>query len=218
MQGRMKTTKTLKLTTMVSILIWLTGCSEAMIPAQNHLKANRDSQSIAVPNPIADIGSQPVRFEVCGNLPDWERPDLRTQEIELANNPRYNNGLDEEPLKSLFDKFWTKSIITFTSYGLSARIEPIYLSGIWTAINAMEACYEGDRPNAINVGHLAEMWLIKYQVISMDWTGDHYAVTVEPTSRGLQFIQFERFEENDFLPLLVTKEDGMEVMTIPGDW
>jgi hypothetical protein len=167
---------------------------------------------------LAEMPPQSVEFEVCSHLPEWQRPDLEGQLAELANNPRYGEALNEEPLKELFDKFWQESVITFTTYGLSARTEPIYLSGVWTAIAEMDACYQGDRPEAINQGQLAEMWLIGHQVTDMVWTGTEYQVMVESSSQGLQFVQFERFESADTLPVVVIEANGEEITVASGDW
>lgn len=167
---------------------------------------------------IADSPPRTVPYEVCGAIPDWERLSLEEQTAALQENPRYGEELATEPLQGLFEKFWNESLITFTTYGLSARTEPVYLSGVWTGIEAMSACYEGDRPAAINAGDLAEMWLIGYQVVDFVWTGETYQVTVEPTPAGLRFIQFERAEGDATLPLVVLETDGNELTVASGDW
>jgi hypothetical protein len=167
---------------------------------------------------LAEIPPQAVEFEVCSSLPDWQRPELAGQLAELNNNPRYGEALQEAPLQELFDKFWHESVITFTTYGLSARTEPIYLSGVWTAIAAMDACYEGERPEAINQGQLAEMWLFGHQITDMVWTGTEYQVTVESSAQGLQFVQFERFESAETLPLVVIEANGDKLTVASGDW
>ncbi|HEY9888068.1 MAG TPA: hypothetical protein V6D02_06680 [Candidatus Obscuribacterales bacterium] len=175
-------------------------------------------QANAPETAIADFTPRTVAFEVCGEIPDWQRPTLADQTRTLTQNPRYGSALEEEPLKSLFDKFWQESIITFTTYGLSARTEPIELSGIGTGIDAMEACYGGDRPEAINQGTLGEVWLMGHRMVAMTWTGTEYLVTVENTDAGLQFVQFERFEAATSLPLIVVASDGREVAVASGDW
>lgn len=183
--------------------------SDAVIPVR---------QTEATTTAIADYPPTSVSYDLCGELPDWERPSLAEQTAALMDNPRYGTELETDPLKELFEKFWHESLITFTTYGLSARTEPVYLSGVWTGIEAMSACYEGDRPTAINTGDLAEMWLIGYQVVDFVWTGDRYQVTVEPTTTGLRFIQFERVESSEDLPIVVLEAGGEELTVAAGDW
>lgn len=159
-----------------------------------------------------------MAYDVCGELPDWERLSLEEQTAALMDNPRYGEAIAIDPLKSLFEKFWHESLITFTTYGLSARTEPINLSGVWTGVEAMSACYEGDRPANINAGTLGEMWLIGYQIVDFSWTGEAYRVTVEPTETGLRFVQFERLDRGASLPMLVQEAGGDELTVASGDW
>ena len=206
---------------MVSAIIGLSGCPQGRQPAlsnQAPTSAIPVAQTAIAPAPKVDLEPQTVNFQVCSNLPDWERPDLETQTEALTSNPRYSEGLDVEPLQSLAAKFWNESIITFTTYGLSARTEPVYLSGVWTAIDAMDPCYEGDRPEAINQGQLGEIWLIGHRIVTIEWSVDHYQVVVEPTQKGLQAIQFARLETNEMLPIIVVEADGTEITVASGDW
>jgi len=175
-------------------------------------------QIAATDTAIADYPPVAVSYEVCGEIADWERLSLAEQTTALMENPRYGADLETAPLQELFDQFWNESLITFTTYGLSARTEPIDLSGVWTGIEAMGACYEGDRPTAINAGELAEMWLIGYQVVDFVWTGDRYQITVEPTTTGLRFIQFERLETEAALPIVVLETSGAALTVASGDW
>lgn len=199
----------------------LSGC-----PQSASLGDAQPSAEMAIPvrqtksldTAIADYPPTSVSYEVCGELPNWERLSLAEQTAALRENPRYGADLATAPLKGLFEKFWHESLITFTTYGLSARTEPVYLSGVWTGIEAMSACYEGDRPAAINAGELAEMWLIGYRLVDIVWTGERYEVTVEPTSTGLRFIQFERVEAQEALPVAVIHPNGEELAVASGDW
>lgn len=175
-------------------------------------------QSIALDDGMAETSAQDIRYEVCGEIADWQRPSFSEQMAELAANPRYGHALDEDPLKGLSDKFWNETLVMFTTYGLSARTEPIYLSGVWTGIDAMNACYEGDRAEAINRGAFAEMWLLGHQIVDITWTGTEYQVIVSSSSEGLQFVQFERVEVAESLPIVVIDKGGTEHSVIFGDW
>lgn len=200
--------------------IGLVSCSRSLELSQE--KSAVEAIAVAQRQPtetaISDYPPQAVAFEVCGELPDWQRATLEEQTAALQANPRYGETIATDPLKELFDKFWSQSIITFTTYGLSARTEPLYLSGVWTGIDAMADCHTGDRPNAINQGELAEMWLIGYEVTEIEWTGETYLVTVDATASGLQFVQFERADNQDSLPIVVVEPSGDEVSIASGDW
>lgn len=207
---------------LVMSTLGLAGCPSSLSLVDSVPSAHEAiplAQPTSTETAIANSPPQTVTHEICGAMPDWERLSLNEQTAALMENPRYGENLETEPFKSLFEKFWNESLITFTTYGLSARTEPVYLSGVWTGIEAMSACYEGDRPAAMNAGTLAEMWLIGYQVVDFVWTGESYQVTVEPTTAGLRFIQFERLENADTLPLVVLESGGGDTLTVAaGDW
>ena len=214
------TRRTVRLSVMGLAAFSLSGCpgvQPSSLSSQGSSVIPVSQAAVTSPS-VVDAEPKAVSFEVCSHLPDWERPDWDTQMATLESNPRYRGALNEEPLKSLSEKFWTESVITFTTYGLSARTEPIFFSGIWTAIDAMDTCYQGDRPDAINQGQLAEMWLIGHRIVSIEWSGDHYQITVEPTPQGLQSVQFERLENQETLPILIVETDGTEVAFASGDW
>lgn len=199
-------------------VVGLSGCPASVVAQAPDAEMIPVVQSNSTDTAIADFPPQAVVFEVCGDLPDWERLSLTDQTAELLNNPRYGAAIHEEPLKTLFDKFWNESVITFTTYGLSARTEPVYLSGVWTGIEQMDACYGGDRPEAINTGELAEVWLIGHRVVDIEWTGNEYELTVDSVPSGLQFVQFARLESELTLPIVVIEADGDHLTAASGDW
>ena len=82
----------------------------------------------------------------------------------------------------------------------------------------MEPCYAGDRPMAINQGDWAEVWLIGHRVNDIEWVNGQYRLTVDPTSQGLQVVQFERLETQGALALVATTPEGTTVPSISGDW
>ncbi|MGF1459188.1 MAG: hypothetical protein ACFBSG_09195 [Leptolyngbyaceae cyanobacterium] len=199
----------------------MAGCPEtvtsALGPAPDQ-KVIPVAQQPSTETAASSFPARVVAFEVCGEIAGWERPTLEAQTAALTQNPRYGEALETDPLKGLFEKFWHLPIITFTTYGLSARTEPIDLSGVWTGIEAMSACYEGDRPAAINNGELAEMWLMGYQIKDFVWTGKNYQVTVDAMPAGLQFVQFERLDGESILSVKVIESSGTNLSVASGDW
>ncbi len=213
----------------LAVLLCLVGCAKTGIEMSRSSAGKLDQATVL---PVSQVEAttatttaanrsnnypRSLPFDVCGEQPNWQRPDPQTYYATLQAHPRYADGLTEEPLKSLYEKFWQASIFSFTTYGLSARMEPILLSGIGDTIDQMEGCYAGDRPNAINRGTLAELWLLGYQIRDILWTGQTYQVTVKQTTEGLQFVQFERQETNASLPIVVVREDGQEITVASGD-
>jgi hypothetical protein len=181
--------------------------------------------------PLTDAGSLPLaqpqlsqaptthpRFDLCVDLPDWQRPNDQAQEKHLQSIPRYRDALQEEPLLSLAKAWWSHEIFTFTTYGLSARTDPHYLSGIWSALDVIWDCYDGDQPRLINQGDMAELWLLHHRLVDIQWLGEEYVVTVEPATSGLQLVHFERHDTYAELPVSVVTTDGEPIAAMSGDW
>jgi hypothetical protein len=170
-------------------------------------------------NQKQENGAEPsVSTTLCVNLPEWQRPSEQTQRKRLSEMGRYDGFLQDETLISLAKDWWTHEVFSFTTYGLSARTDPHYLSGIWTALDEIWDCYEGEQPQHINSGELAELWLIHHRLVAITWHNNQYVVTVEPDGRGLQLVQFSRQENYDALPVVVMTSAGEEIAVMSGDW
>ena len=159
-----------------------------------------------------------VSFDVCANVEGWQRPSEATQDKRLSSNARYGESLANGSLKDMSAQFWDHQVISFTTYGLSARIEPEDLSGVWTATDEMANCYQPETVMAINQGDRAETWLLNQRISNLQWEGDRYIMTVEPARTGLQVIQFNRLDEMASLPLEVVTTSGSPVDVMSGDW
>ncbi len=175
-------------------------------------------QTAARDRPTDPLTPQAVPHEVCAGDPTWVRPPWEEHQAALRRNPRYGVAIDREPLRSLGMGFWQESVIAFTTYGLSARMEPTNLTGLWTVMDTMADCHGDDRAEAINRGDLGEIWLIGHQVVDLTWVGGQYVLTVIPTAQGVQFVQFQRQEQGQTLPLVVVTPDGQALSAISGDW
>jgi len=174
---------------------------------------------------LADLDGAPERpqlqrpeITVCVDLPDWQRPSEQTQRKRLEQMPRYNGLLEDETLVSLAKDWWTHEAFSFTTYGLSARTDPHYLSGIWTALDQIWDCYGGEQPQQINAGELAELWLINHRLVELQWQDNQYVIIVEPSSSGLQLLQFARQDNAAALPVTMLTAAGQEVAVMVGDW
>ncbi|MFH7244584.1 MAG: hypothetical protein ACHWZW_17245 [Spirulina sp.] len=167
-------------------------------------------------NPQFSENALPV--EVCLDLPDWQRPSTQTQQKHLQTIPQYGAALQSEPLLSVAKDWWSHEIFSFTTYGLSARTDPLYLSGLWTVVDQTWACYEGNQPEAINQGYLAEVWLMHHRLVGVQWQQNHYVITVEPAESGLQLVQFPRQEQGPSLPITLMTLAGDTLAVMSGDW
>jgi len=159
-----------------------------------------------------------VEFEVCAAVDDWQRPSDADQDKQLGSDGRYDAVLEDDELKRASDRFWNYQAISFTTYGLSARMEPTNLSGVWTAADDLWDCYEPETTVAINDGDLAETWLLNHQITSLQWESDRYVMTVEPTATGMQVVQFNRTDNQLALPLEIVTASGSVVEVTSGDW
>lgn len=187
--------------------------TQAVSPAEQ-------SQSAVKPLNLKQQGEaeSSVSINLCVSLPDWQRPSEQTQRKRLAEMGRYDGFLQDETLVSLAKDWWTHEVFSFTTYGLSARTDPHYLSGIWTALDEIWDCYGGEQPQQINSGELAELWLIHHRLVDITWQDNQYVVTVEPDGHGLQLVQFSRSEDYDALPVVVITPAGEEIAVMSGDW
>lgn len=178
------------------------------------------SSSSVVPDPsLANhTGATEIPVDLCVNLPDWQRPPSHVQTKQLEAMPRYGAALAEEPLAEVVKAWWSHQVFSFTTYGLSARTDPLYLSGIWTAMDDTWNCYNGEQPERINNGDLAEVWLIHHQLLGLQWQDNQYVMLVEPTPSGLQLLQFPRREQNQSLPLTLVTAAGEVLAVMAGDW
>ncbi|MGG6238064.1 hypothetical protein ACQ4N7_05445 [Nodosilinea sp. AN01ver1] len=159
-----------------------------------------------------------IAADICVNLPDWQRPSDLAQMKQLEAMPTYGAAIQSDPLAEMVKTWWNHEIFSFTTYGLSARTDPLYLSGVWTAIDNTWDCYSGNQPEQINQGELAEIWLLHHRLVGLVWQNDQYLATVEPTDTGLQLVQFPRRESGQGLPLNIVTTTGQALAVMSGDW
>ncbi len=170
--------------------------------------------AVAAPNPeeVAD-------FLVCSEAADWQRPSQEQQEKQLADDERYGGLLQDKSFQQLANQFWQHDVLSFTTYGLSARMEPVNLSGLWSVADDVWAqCYDHNQGAAINAGTLAEAWLMHHRIVDLQWQDDRYVMVVEPSQQGMQVVQFARHESEAELPLTVVNPQGVIVSHYDADW
>lgn len=158
-----------------------------------------------------------VEFETCAAIDSWQRPSAEEQFKHLEKDTRYG-AVSGDLSKATASPFWNQPVVSFTTYGLSARMEPVNLTGLWTVEDEMQNCYTTETTMAINEGDRAETWLLNHQIQSLVKEGDRYLMTVEPAATGMQIIQFERTDELASLPLDVINTNGETVAITTGDW
>ena len=169
----------------------------------------------------AEMQSAPggsISADICLSLPDWQRPSELAQAKQLETMPRYGVAFQADPLADMAKTWWSHDFFSFTTYGLSARTDPLYFSGVWTAIDHIWDCYGGEQPEQINRGDLAELWLLHHRLVGLEWQDDQYVATVEPANTGLQVVQFSRQESAQALPLSIVTTTGQALAVMSGDW
>ncbi|EKV01906.1 hypothetical protein Lepto7375DRAFT_4101 [Leptolyngbya sp. PCC 7375] len=160
-----------------------------------------------------------AEFSVCSEATDWQRPSLDQQQKQLATDERYSDLLQDKEFQQFANQFWQHNVLSFTTYGLSARMEPVNLSGLWSVADEVWAnCYSHDEGSAINGGTLAEAWLMHHHVVDLQWQDDRYIMTVEPDNQGMQVVQFARRESEADLPLTIVTTQGEVIEHHDADW
>ncbi|MBT9315005.1 hypothetical protein [Leptothoe spongobia] len=158
-------------------------------------------------------------FSVCSEASDWRRPSQDQQQKQLSTDERYSTLLQDKDFQQLANQFWQHDILSFTTYGLSARMEPVNLSGLWSvADDVWTNCYSRDESIAINEGRIAEAWVMNHRVMDVSWAEDHYVMVLEPAQQGMQVVQFTRHETEAELPLTVITTQGTMVEHHVADW
>ena len=160
-----------------------------------------------------------IAFSVCSEASDWQRPSLEQQTKQLATDERYSALLRDKEFQQLADQFWQHDILSFTTYGLSARMEPVNLSGLWSVSEEVWSnCYSQDEGSAINAGSLAEAWVMNHRVVDVQWENERYVMVVDPNHQGMQVVQFERREAAAALPLEIITTQGIALEHYPANW
>ncbi|MEM8505477.1 MAG: hypothetical protein AAF716_20280 [Cyanobacteria bacterium P01_D01_bin.1] len=229
----MKTKKTCRMKQLglaIAATFITVGCTDS--PMANKVASKLLANNLAQVNAAeltADTSSEAlsaettdVEFEICAAVDSWQRPSDAEQAKQLGEDSRYATALDsddsENSLKMASSQFWDHQVISFTTYGLSARMEPVNLSGLWTVEDQLLGCYEPEATMAINEGDRAEAWLLNQQITSLEWDGTSYVMTVEPSSTGMQVVQFNRMDSSASLPLTVVTDSGLAIEVASGDW
>ena len=182
----------------------------------------RIPQGIANASPrktILTSSGKAIVFEVCSTSPAWVRPAIEAQTQQIQSTGRYPDAKTDREIQKIIKQFWTRNVILFANYGISARVDPIYLSGLWTIPNTIDRisnkCYDSKQRIAdLNSGKTAEVWLLLHKVRSVRWLDNRYVMVVQPARQGVQFIQFVRVEQQPTPSLQVISEDGRELEVI----
>ena len=159
-----------------------------------------------------------VSFEVCASVDSWQRPSDAEQAKQLGDDVRYGESLNDGALKRASSQFWDHQAVSFTTYGLSARMEPVNLSGLWTVADELWNRNAPVTTEAINEGDRAETWLLNQRITDLQWNGERYVMTVEPAATGMQVVQFSRVEADSTLPLEIVTREGSAIAVVSGDW
>jgi hypothetical protein len=144
--------------------------------------------------------AQPVPFEVCTESTTWVRPSPEVQ-AKVWNDPRYK-GFSHE----LYP--WNHNFLVIDD-PLSATVTDFVsnMSGLWTAKEEwLKKCYLGQRRNGYE---WIEVWSLLHRVTAITRSANTYTVTVQPVTKGFQWIYIRRM--NPSVVLRFVTADGKEV-------
>lgn len=168
------------------------------------------------PESHPNLTPRKIPFKVCNEFKTWVRPSETEQITKLQSLGRFNDLTTDRKLRSDLQRYWTDNVFLLTAYGLSALQEPIFLSGLWTvALEGLDKCHQQrETIEKINSGQLAEVWLLQGKVSKIKWQGNRYVMLVEPSQKGVQFIQFPRVENQASFTLEIVNKDSQKLTTL----
>lgn len=168
--------------------------------------------SANISSPIPALKADAISYKVCGELKQWQRPTTTEQQAKLQSSPRYHS-INPVTLQSQLEILRNQQIFLVTNYGLSALMDRLYLTGLWSVPESVyQSCYQASQIQKLNQSNIAEIWLINHKVKKITWRNNTYLVTVEPTQKGVQFIQLERQEQGTKLPIQIVDDQGKPLM------
>ncbi|MDF5706635.1 MAG: hypothetical protein PUP90_02865 [Nostoc sp. S4] len=150
-----------------------------------------------------------VSFDKCAESKTWKRPSDAEQRRYLQEFKRY----DRETIEQLGGDYWKRNVFVFTDYpGGSGTYDINNLSGLWSLpkLKFLSTKCKTYSKNLMSK-KMAGIWLFSYQIKNIKWVNNHYVVLVKSTGAGIQFIQVQRQEHSNSLPLKVITEDGIEL-------
>jgi hypothetical protein len=152
-----------------------------------------------------------VEFSVCGESRNWVRPSLAEQLKKLHSDSRYRDFTRQEIQDDLL---WQNQIFLLKNYGLSLFIDFVYLSGIWAIPpETYSKCTEIDEEVLkINSGELVYVILLHNKVKKIELQNGQYLMIVEPTKKGIEFVQFSRLKGKPTIPIKVVQLNGEELI------
>ncbi len=153
-----------------------------------------------------------VPFQVCEQSEAWTRPSEEVQ-AKIWNYPTYKN--DYGSLKS---EAWTRLFFRRTLGGTGYHLRN--LTGIWTATDVRQLCDNRERLRQLGRLEKLEVWVLLHKVKAIECEEAVCRVTVEPTGKGFQMVQFPmppamRWTRLTHVFVFVTPE-GQEVGRIEG--
>src|SRR5262245_40726079 len=123
-------------------------------------------------------------FHVCFEDRSWRRPSA-AEHISLLNAQRRYRKMTPARLRQV--PYWTRDVLVFTSYGLSARHDQLNLSGLWSLEDPKDAfftrCYDHGGAQRLGEERVAEAWLIGYRARELRWRAKRYVLVVERVQR-----------------------------------
>ena len=150
--------------------------------------------------------AETVAFQVCEQSPSWTRP-LEDVQTMAWNFPRYGWSRAEGKASYEWNHF------SFLYYGsASLAFDVRNLAGLWTASDVERPCENSEHQEQILSGQQVGLWILLHQAKLMERQGAVYTVTVQPTDKGFQRVDFPRPPgPAKNLTLIFQDPDGKEI-------
>ena|SRR5579862_8789970 len=141
-----------------------------------------------------------ILFNICAESTTWTRPTPEVQ-AKIWNMARYR-GFNH-------DAYGTEDFIVVDDpLSASGAYDRMNLSGLWTEAPFHDKC-DTDPNNRHNGDEWIEVWVLLHRVTQVTQENNTYTVTVEPTGKGFQFVDFRRM--NPSVVLQFVAPDGREL-------
>jgi len=166
----------------------------------------------------------PVPFDVCSRNDNWERPSDEEQRQHLLSLGRYDDLDPEAPLSGRYRENLERIVWRGTGSG-SGTFDTVQMSGLWTIADQGTpilgggdstpgpGCQEGP---PVSEGERCELWVLGYDVVSLELTGDEVYVAVRAIPLGFRIVQFDNPEPGVVPAIHLVDPGGRELAFVAG--
>jgi hypothetical protein len=149
--------------------------------------------------------SSEVKYQLCGDFPQWKRPTKKEQENKLRSYGRYDGV-------SIENGYWKSDVVIFDDYGNSLLQDARIYTGLWKPLGGKLKCsiFNNDVPSIVSK-QIAVGWIFNHKIEKIHYQNNIYIITLSPIESGIVFFKFPRVEKKDKILLSVTTKNGKKI-------